>query len=834
MAGFHVGGINGDVYVFIEYGGELVAGGEFATAGDKLVNNIATWDGHRWNALGNGLSGRVSALAVHGSWLVAVVSETWLGDNLDLGIWVWDQTDWRRLGWTSRCACLLSFKGELYAGGIEGGIDGIDVGGIARYDGTGWHPLSATPVPGVRCLAVYDRQLVAGGSFQTLDGTSARYIATWNGLEWSALGDSPPVEVYGLIGADNGLYVTGGTAWERNPGSVFVWRGQSWQCLDGPGYHLATDPVLHDDDLIVVHRVYDDMEYRVYNSIQQYRNGVWETILPSGTTSIGDLRSWEGHLYCGGSFHYLEGTAVNSVAKWAGGTWLPLDTGGGGAGGPVSAMSVSNDRVYVAGNFPQVGPLACNSGATWDGHSWTATTAPGGGLVGIEIYASGRVPSGAHRIAGMVSRTYYTAPDCAEASWVYGSPSLRTTSSGVYCALPFAGQLALGLGQCDSVPLVQLNYPGQTGLGPPWGAGEVRTLALHEGQLFAGGKFALVPNGAVGTLAYWDGSAWHQVPDTPFDVVCALVSFEGGLAAAGGDLYYHPLLAYWDEESWHSLGSWGPSLVCGANDRMALTGYRGDLIFGGDFSEVDGTAANSIARWNGSVWNSMGSGIHGAVRALAVLDDCLYVGGDFSRAGDKAAANFACWSDALVPVTLAGLIAERRGTGARVTWRMLDDSHDVQLTVWRSVGRSARVLVGKASGEIDGLGSFDDATAPVTEADYWLCDLAGGGETWHGPAHLAALPVPDAVVLAPPRPNPFNPGTAFAFALSRAGRVRLTVHDTRGRLVARLLDGHMPAGWHDREWDGRGGDGAAAPSGVYFARLATEEATRTVKMVLAR
>ena len=78
-------------------------------------------------------------------------------------------------------------------------------------------------------------------------------------------------------------------------------------------------------------------------------------------------------------------------------------------------------------------------------------------------------------------------------------------------------------------------------------------------------------------------------------------------------------------------------------------------------------------------------------------------------------------------------------------------------------------------------------------------------------------------------PNPFNPATTLAFDLPRTERVRLVVYDLRGRAVATLVDGVVPAGHHTRVWNA--GD---LPSGIYLARLTAGSYTRTVKLVLAK
>ena len=53
-----------------------------------------------------------------------------------------------------------------------------------------------------------------------------------------------------------------------------------------------------------------------------------------------------------------------------------------------------------------------------------------------------------------------------------------------------------------------------------------------------------------------------------------------------------------------------------------------DLYAGGGFTTAGGIAANYIAKWNGSSWSALGSGMNGdCVYALAVSGSDLYAGG---------------------------------------------------------------------------------------------------------------------------------------------------------------------------------------------------------------
>lgn len=76
------------------------------------------------------------------------------------------------------------------------------------------------------------------------------------------------------------------------------------------------------------------------------------------------------------------------------------------------------------------------------------------------------------------------------------------------------------------------------------------------------------------------------------------------------------------------------------------------------------------------------------------------------------------------------------------------------------------------------------------------------------------------VSLAPPRPSPSRGRVTFAWSQPAAARVRLAVLDLGGRIVRVLEDGmRMPAGSHERVWDGRGAGGAGVLPGIYFVTL---------------
>lgn len=83
-------------------------------------------------------------------------------------------------------------------------------------------------------------------------------------------------------------------------------------------------------------------------------------------------------------------------------------------------------------------------------------------------------------------------------------------------------------------------------------------------------------------------------------------------------------------------------------------------------------------------------------------------------------------------------------------------------------------------------------------------------------------------------PNPFNPRTEIELAVPRAGHASVAVFDLRGRRVAQLHAGALPAGEHRLTWDGRHDDGRAAAAGVYLVRLQTADGGDRLRIALVK
>jgi hypothetical protein len=85
-------------------------------------------------------------------------------------------------------------------------------------------------------------------------------------------------------------------------------------------------------------------------------------------------------------------------------------------------------------------------------------------------------------------------------------------------------------------------------------------------------------------------------------------------------------------------------------------------------------------------------------------------------------------------------------------------------------------------------------------------------------------------------PNPFNPLTMIEVVIPEGPvcRATLSVHDMRGRLVKRILQGALEPGRHRYVWDGTGENGGRVASGVYFSTLEHCGKKISKKMILAQ
>ncbi len=131
------------------YGEQLLAGGNFDTAGGEPAAGLAAWDGTQWTQFGGGLGGpappylgpQANALLVDGDRLYVAGVFTIAGPISANGVVVWNGTAWEALGsalwvanrWEGGGYALALWNGDLYVGGDQIYAGGTPSAYISRW-----------------------------------------------------------------------------------------------------------------------------------------------------------------------------------------------------------------------------------------------------------------------------------------------------------------------------------------------------------------------------------------------------------------------------------------------------------------------------------------------------------------------------------------------------------------------------------------------------------------------------------------------------------------------------------------------------------------------------
>jgi len=107
--------------------------------------------------------------------------------------------------------------------------------------------------------------------------------------------------------------------------------------------------------------------------------------------------------------------------------------------------------------------------------------------------------------------------------------------------------------------------------------------------------------------------------------------YVGGLFEDAGGVANADKIAKWNGTSWSALGT-------GLNDYADAIVISGtDVWVAGNFTTASGVAnTKRVARWDGATWNALGAGLNGYTVALALGANNLYAGGEFTATGDNA------------------------------------------------------------------------------------------------------------------------------------------------------------------------------------------------------
>ncbi len=482
----------------------------------------------------------------------------------------------------------------------------------------GWRPgfhVNDLPSSYTQSLAVYDDgsgpALYVGGRFSAAGDVATGNIVKWTGSNWVRVSQSMQVA----------------------PGIDPRYAGVRAMLAfdpDGPGPQNAQ---------LIAAGEFAMIDGLVANRIAAWDGQEWHALGQGLPSSCAALTEFEGRLVAtgGGSG---SGFPPPYLLQWNGQDWQ--DVGGGIAGAWSSALAVHDDGhgpgLYVAGYLTHAGTLAVGSIARWDGTAWHDLATP--------LYP--------------------------------GAPDIRALAS-------FHGDLYAGgsVGAINASSRGLCRWDGSAWFPVDPSLFDVTSLAVIEDRLYVGAEYS--DPGFPSGLATWDGAVLARIPGAFSSLIKAIAPFDEGhgpriFATVGshvGDVITSGL-ARWDGAEWSRvgpLGGHGCDEYNGSNSSAAsitaLAGLqesgRTVVYAGGSFLSLGGDAINRIARWDGTQWSSLGTGLGTSpgdfVSAICAYSGDVYAAGHFTGQGSVLRWDGSRWTPARSSGTAYALAVYDDGSG---------------------------------------------------------------------------------------------------------------------------------------------------------------------------
>ncbi len=327
-------GMNEYVYTTAQHDGDLYLGGRFITGGAVDAARIVRFDGVAHHPLGSGVDNWVfTILPFREDVIVGGYFATAGGIPVN-GIARWNKkTGWRDLagglggaqGSLSPSAFALAiYNDDLIVGGNFTTAGGVSANCVARWDGTGWHPvgggLGGASNSTIVALTVHNGDLIAGGYFTTAGGVPANRIARWDGTQWSALAGGMNDGVLALCTHNGELFAGGGfTQADGNfRNGLARWTGSTWADMNTGSPSIVYALASYDGDLIVGGSLRNHTwSPNLSDRIARWRNGTW-SLMGTGveTDIVRTLTKYKNELIAGGQFIKAGGKAAGYWARW--------------------------------------------------------------------------------------------------------------------------------------------------------------------------------------------------------------------------------------------------------------------------------------------------------------------------------------------------------------------------------------------------------------------------------------------------------------------------------------------------------------------------------------
>jgi hypothetical protein len=522
---------------------QLIAAGQFLTAGGLTCNGIARWDG-AWHPIGAGLESPTGSINISGlvSWdpdgagplnPVIVVAGTFTNASgvPAPGIAYWDGS-WHSMG-TNPSTVIDSLAvwtptGSntplLIASGIFYDSSPNDPELSPRYwDGAAWVPVTPTNRIDAESMCTYDpdgpgpqsAQLIAAGEFGFVTPNGyAESLARLAGTEWQSFGAAPVSyagAVFGnqlVMGGAFEYTTTAGLFYGATPDAfnLVQWNGADTTSVGGANSGTTgtvralksfLQPGINHNPELVVAGGFGVVAGLAVNNIAHYISSNvagqtgWFAMGQGLNSTVYALERFNSATYAAGTFTASGSTTLNRIARWDGTAWQPLTSSNGqqGVNGAVYALKTYNGALYAGGSFTTAAGLASGGLARWDGTNWTLVVGSFAGTVySLEVFGNELIIGGDY-------------PGLANAHNIAKYSSVTNS----YANLATGG---------TSAP--------------------VRALCVGaDSNLYIGGDFTTAGGVSASHVARWNGSAWSDVRGGLDGPVYALTPYRNEVQALG-------------------------------------------------------------------------------------------------------------------------------------------------------------------------------------------------------------------------------------------------------------------------------------------------------------
>jgi hypothetical protein len=189
--------------------------------------------------------------------------------------------------------------------------------------------------------------------------------------------------------------------------------------------------------------------------------------------------------------------------------------------------------------------------------------------------------------------------------------------------------------------------------------------------------------------------------------------------------------------------------------------------------------------------------------------------------------------DSGLPVELTSFASTVKNNSVLLNWQTATEKSNYGFEVERSADKvkwqKIAFVNGNGNSNSEKYYSYADKSSMSGKQYYRLKQVDTDGNYEYSKTIEADLGLPKSYELSQNYPNPFNPATTIKFALPESQVVKITVFNSIGEQVTKVVDEYMEAGSHEVNFSA-----SNLASGVYLYRLEAGKYVQTKKMMLIK